>query len=87
VAGRPAAGIAAQLLEAKANLQREPGQRPHPPAVDLFQRPVPRHRQRMIGLTVDQDYELIDESADPDPVTFDARRVWLPRARRVGAAP
>lgn len=29
----------------------------------------------MIGLTVDEDHERIDESPDLDPVTFDARRV------------
>lgn len=39
--------------------------------------PVSRNRRRKIGLTVDEDYDLIDESPDLDPVTFDARRVWV----------
>lgn len=41
--------------------------------------PVPRtgRRQRIVPLTVSEDYDLIDETPDLDPVTFDARRVHI----------
>ncbi|MDA8324018.1 MAG: hypothetical protein M0030_29990 [Actinomycetota bacterium] len=43
-------------------------------------RPVARNRPRKIGLTVAEDYDLIeDDFPDLDPVTFDARRVWVTR--------
>ncbi|MHB1433461.1 MAG: hypothetical protein ACYCVZ_15265 [Streptosporangiaceae bacterium] len=42
--------------------------------------PVARSRPRKIGLTVAEDYDLIeDDCPDLDPVTFDARRVWVTR--------
>lgn len=41
--------------------------------------PIRRNRSAKIALTVNEDYDLIDESPDLDPVTFDARRVFVSR--------
>jgi hypothetical protein len=41
--------------------------------------PVRRQRARVVPLIVDEDYDLVEYTADLDPVSFDPRRVQLSR--------
>lgn len=42
--------------------------------------PIARRRGRIIPLTVAEDYDLIDDTPDLDPVTFDPRRIHVTHA-------